>query len=293
MVRCGNCGNANSAEVQFCGHCGNRVAVILEPVPEPTYPAASDHANDQTGDQQGSLPARDLSGLLRESYRVFRSRPALFLVIGLIPQLPGLLGLAAADSGIEFALMILGFVLLPIAQGAVVHCVAVDYAGLPVSLSACLAASVARAPALLVSGLILVGALSVAAALVVILIGIPLFFLVLVFLWLYPQAVVVERNNPITALRRSAILVSGDWWRVLGTGVVFVAPFLALTVIVLMVSANSGTGLFLGSVYALISAVLVSWVMIGSTLLYFDLRVRKEGYNLEVLASEMEAMKTA
>ena len=33
--------------------------------------------------------------------------------------------------------------------------------------------------------------------------------------------------------------------------------------------------------------------MIGSTLLYFDLRVRKEGYNLEVLVSEMEAVTTA
>lgn len=288
-MRCANCGSANPSDVQFCGHCGNPVAVLLEPAASSTHSATGTDASGQ----EGGLPTRDLSGLLAESLRLFRSRPALFLVIGLIPQLPGLLGLAASDSVIEIALMILGLGLLPIAQGAAVHCVAGGYAGLPVSSSTCLAASAARAPALIASALILIGALSLAAALIFIMVGIPLFFMVLVFLWLYPQSIVVERNNPIVALRRSAKIVSGDWWRVFGTGVVFVAPFLAVTVIILMISANSAPGLLLGSVYALVSAALVSWVMIGSTLLYFDLRVRKEGYNLEVLASEMGTVTTA
>ena len=69
----------------------------------------------------------------------------------------------------------------------------------------------------------------------------------------------VERNSPIVALRRSATIVSGDWWRVFGTGVVFVAPFLALTVILWTISANSGTGLLLGSVYAFVNAMRYAW----------------------------------
>ena len=148
-MRCGNCGASISPEAQFCGYCGDGVAAPPEPSAESNFRESTAHRNAHAGAQagikanslEGSIPARDLSGILVETFRVFRSRPALFLVIGLIPQVPGFFGLAASDSSIEFILLIMGLSLLPITQGAVVHCVSREYAGLSVTVSGCLAAS--------------------------------------------------------------------------------------------------------------------------------------------------------
>jgi hypothetical protein len=49
---------------------------------------------------------------------------------------------------------------------------------------------------------------------------------------------------------------------------------------------DSSTAATLG--LALVAAVGMPWILIGTTLLYFDLRVRKEGFTLETLAGEIQ-----
>ena len=124
------------------------------------------------------------------------------------------------------------------------------------------------------------------ALLIVILIGIPMVLYFLVLLAFYPQAIVVEKMGVAASFRRSAALVKGDWWRLFGIGFCYVIVFAVPLVLALMISggANPMLGVM---VSALIATVAMPWMFIGATLVYFDLRLRKEGFTLETLAREI------
>ncbi len=96
-----------------------------------------------------------------------------------------------------------------------------------------------------------------------------------IFIW---QAVMVEGVGARDALSRSSEAVKGDWWRVLGIAIV-------VGIIVWVISFVLQ---FIPTVGATIGAILSTPIgIIGATLLYYDLRVRKQGYSLETLAKEL------
>lgn len=144
------------------------------------------------------------------------------------------------------------------------------------------------------------------------LIGIP-FAIYLAILWsLYSIPIIVEKSRVVNGLRRSRALVKGTWWRVFG--ILFTIVLLlvmigfilhnALELIFPLTESAPEEGILetilwilLGpSLESLHSTALLSYVIrsfielgidtllmpigiIGSTLLYFDLRIRKEGFN--------------
>jgi uncharacterized membrane protein YesL len=122
-----------------------------------------------------------------------------------------------------------------------------------------------------------------------VLIGIPLFFYVLIIWFFAVQAIVIENKSTFDALRRSHELVKGNWWRVFGIGVVFVLLGIALLIPAIIASVIVGfindvlSNVVLGVAVALVTPVMY----IGSTLLYIDLRVRREGYGLQGLADDL------
>ena len=77
------------------------------------------------------------------------------------------------------------------------------------------------------------------------------------------------------ALSRSSEAVKGDWWRVVGIMIVIVFIALAVNIIVSIIP-------IVGSIIGFILSAAIP--IIGATLLYYDLRVRKEGYDLELQA---------
>ena len=92
------------------------------------------------------------------------------------------------------------------------------------------------------------------------------------------QAALLEGLGPIAALSRSWALVKGDWWRVFGIMLVVVLIAVAIGAILGLIPVVGET----------IGNILVAPItMTGATLLYYDLRVRKEGYSLEALAEEL------
>jgi len=97
--------------------------------------------------------------------------------------------------------------------------------------------------------------------------------------WLFLcQAALLEGLGPIAALSRSWALVKGDWWRVFGI-------MLVVSLIAVAISAILGLIPVVGET---IGNILVAPItMTSATLLYYDLRVRKEGYSLEALAEEL------
>ncbi len=145
-------------------------------------------------------------------------------------------------------------------------------------------------------------------------IGIP-FSIYFAVLWgLYGVPILFEKTSATAAFRRSAELVKGSWWRVLGIMVAIFIIWVMLSIILqttfqLIFSFVSGTsevenptflesirlaflpnpndiGWFMYSFRALVSLSLAALLMpigsIGSTLLYFDLRIRKEAYDIEM-----------
>jgi Membrane domain of glycerophosphoryl diester phosphodiesterase len=95
---------------------------------------------------------------------------------------------------------------------------------------------------------------------------------------LLPQVIVLEDASARAALRRSARLVRGSWWRV-------AALLFFVTVIALLLGPLCGTLLlfvshasfdFINLVSGLIYSVVLPFAAIATTYLYFDLRVAKQ-----------------
>ena len=137
------------------------------------------------------------------------------------------------------------------------------------------------------------------AALLALLIVPAIVLLVMLGYWsLAVQAVIVEGYKPVGALRRSHELIKGNWWRVswitgvillvvIGLELVLGAPFALASS---LVASDDAT--VLSTVFEFLSVVpgaivVPSVAAIASTLLYYDLRVRKENYDFTTLSREM------
>jgi hypothetical protein len=112
-------------------------------------------------------------------------------------------------------------------------------------------------------------------------------------------AIVSERAGPFQAMGRSWALTRGHWWRTFGTLVVLALITLVLYLIVIaglggLIAANEDmskvtyavlstalTIILLAVLYPLIAAII--------TVIYYDLRVRNEGFDLQLLAQGVGA----
>jgi hypothetical protein len=125
--------------------------------------------------------------------------------------------------------------------------------------------------------------------------------LYLFVMWQFvPQAIVVEGHGVVDAFRRSWHLVEGTWWRVFGIYLVLSIMVGILGSIVggiaggiLAVSGGDRGAIFLAQLIAQFVTVLITpFQLCAMTLLFFDLRVRKEGFDLEQMVRAMDEPTT-
>lgn len=144
--------------------------------------------------------------------------------------------------------------------------------------------------------------LGIAGVFVLAFLTIPLGLIALSILFLFSSQVVVIEGvgGGIPALTRSFKLAWSRFWPLLGFAVVF---FLMVYVIQMIVffPVTFGTGIVAGLtgnfglisvtyiLQGLMQAVVVPFITVGVTLAYFDVRVRREGYDLEVQARQQQA----
>jgi len=172
-------------------------------------------------------------------------------------------------------IMVVSIIAYPLMEGAVIQAVSEQSLGQRISIGRAYRFAWRRfwtmLGAQLLAGLAILG-------MSITIIGIPFaiyFGIRWIFIW---QAVMVEGAGVIGALSRSSEAVKGDWWRVLGIGIV-------ITIIIMVISFVVG---LIPVVGATIGAILYTpIIIIAATLLYYDLRVRKQGYSLETLATEL------
>jgi hypothetical protein len=111
-------------------------------------------------------------------------------------------------------------------------------------------------------------------------------------------AVLFEEARGTDAMRRSQALIKDHWWRTFG---VLIVGYLIVAVLQGVLGALAGGVILANSDSELANAAVITVVNVIAlaitlpfaaallTYIYFDLRVRKEGFDLQLLASRMDA----
>jgi hypothetical protein len=194
--------------------------------------------------------------------------PSILMIVLLPPELAGLTNLVQ------------GF-LLNFASAAIVLMVADVYLGRQPDMKAALGKVGENLGDILITA-IMQGFLTVLAFLACVIPG----FFVAAMLFATPMVVMVEGKSGSDALGRSRELTDGSLWRVIGSSILaYVILYAALF------GLGMGIGLLLGGMgrvaevlAATLSIFALPFPVVVGTLLYFDLRIRKEGFGLDDLA---------
>jgi hypothetical protein len=181
--------------------------------------------------------------------------------------------------------------LLAVAEGALARAIADRYLGRPVTVRG-------TYRAIRPSIIWLVVFVFVQSFAAYLLILPPLGIYVYIALSFVPQVIVLENANVVTAIQRSWRLVQNQWWRTLGMN----ALVLLIAAIIVLPALVAGEVLvFAGQPWAIsnfatqfftqgLSLIYLPARLAALTLMYYDLRIRKEGYDLEVAVAERRAV---
>jgi membrane-anchored glycerophosphoryl diester phosphodiesterase (GDPDase) len=270
----------------------------------------SETSNMKEGSMSTKLNPRNIGDILGDTFRIYGGNfwdlvaiTAIVLgVLGIIEIIAGLGSLPLVITGGEIEALagwvIAGLIILVVAYivcgilvvGALIHAVSEQYLRQRISIRQAYGFAWKRLGAMLGAGILAslaiggivavsvsVAALSWVGWILLVVGSCASIYLMIRWIFVLPAAL-LEGLGPTAALSRSSALVKKNWWRVLG-----------ITLVVALISA--AISLILGmipTVGAILASILVTPIyMIASTLLYYDLRVRKEGYSLEALASEL------
>lgn len=241
-----------------------------------------------------ALRPRSSTEIVDAAFQVFRRDPIQFIVATAAVYVPWLVVRLVFDLGVseklpsaqQLAVTSVVAVVIYALVGGVVTVIASDvYLGVPADAVRALRVALPRIIPLLVTGVVSLTLIAIGAV----------FFLIPA---LYPlarffavrQAVVLEGAGAITALERSSQLSLGVKRHVLNT----------LLLVILVTSAISiGAGamvsiipsrILLNVLLTALHIVLYPFFGITETLLYYDIRIRKEGFDVEFLAATTPAI---
>ena len=222
---------------------------------------------------------------------------AIALMLVFIPFLVSLVGGCSLDSGgtttctspIGWLGYYVGVVGSIVAGVAAVLVAAGAYADVPSDWRSAMSAGIRRIVAIIVATIVA----GVLMAIGFVLLIVPGIF-VLVSLAVVWEALIIEGIGPMESIKRSWRLVSGERWRVFGAGllvIVLMVIFIGVVsaVIALILSSVLGvsggmTGYLVQQVASLLSIPLTAAL---GTVIYLDLRVRKESLSTDELAAAL------
>ncbi|MEO8201622.1 MAG: hypothetical protein ABI679_13930 [Gemmatimonadota bacterium] len=238
--------------------------------------------------------------IIDHSFAIYRRQFAALLLITLLANgIPAILGIYVTASGggdahpLLFLVSLIANVALgSLATAATVFLVSESYLGRSISAGDAFQRAVKYIwPLVLLS--IGVGLLIGLGFLLLIVPG----FIALCGLILATQALVLEDLTPSEARNRSWNLTKGFRWKMLGLlvvlGIIILIPSIGLGVLVETTSTAKITGqvdtqtIVWVAVQQLITIVIYPLLYCALTIAYYDLRVRKEGFDLELLESTL------
>ncbi|MFO1056733.1 MAG: hypothetical protein U1E53_07160 [Dongiaceae bacterium] len=190
---------------------------------------------------------------------------------------------ARADSGLFVpilgAQLLLSLLLCSLTQALIAHAAVQAMRGHRVRIGETMAATVPRfVPIVLVS--VLAGVLAGLATLLLVIPGVIAF----VMLFVAQPVCVVERLGADASVSRSAALTKGNRWRIFALcAIVFVIPAAAADLASLLL--RDGAFVVLIAVDMLFNAALLALYGLVSAVVYYKLRVVKEGVDIEQIAA--------
>lgn len=220
----------------------------------------------------------NLGDILNTTFNMYRENFTLFAGICAVIVIPQaiLVSLFAISHSTVFVLLaaLLSLAVPFLLTGALAQAVSARYLGRPMTIGQAYAALGSRTILVLI-GVSFLSAILVLIGLIFILI--PGIYIAVRFT-VASQAAVLERQGVTDSLRRSWNLVQGNWWRVFG--IVLVVTILVGVLETLagrLVGAVAGDVLGTGLSTAVVGILIQPIQAIALTLLYYDLRIRKEG----------------
>jgi hypothetical protein len=232
--------------------------------------------------------------ILDVSFTLYRRHFATLGTVALLCSgLPVLLSLYIEASGgvlqnlsLTLVYYVIFTVLSSIATAATVFVVSESYLGRPLTAAGALRRAAPMLGRLIVCSLLF----AIVVGFGFILFLVPGLVLLCGLLMAFPSLVLETGNSPTGALSRSWSLTRGSRWRMLGlltTMVILLyVPIVALGTIATVVFPSNGTLML--AVVGVMQMLLYPLLYCVLTVAYYDLRVRKEGFDLEVLASTLQ-----
>ena len=197
-------------------------------------------------------------------------------------------GAAAAWAAGMFTAQILSALAFLIASAAVLRAVSVAYLGGTPEWRDSLKAATGRLRSLIWLGFLMVGGLVLSAVALIL----PSIWLGVAWAVAFP-VLIAEGQRGTKAMGRSFGLVQGRWWPTFGAlALAFMLQFILglilgipLGIVTFALDRNSVVTLVLTTVINVLSSVITTPFMAAVLILiYFDLRVRKEGFDLQLLS---------
>ncbi len=216
----------------------------------------------------------DLGEIIGLSWRVYLGNFGAMFAIALttVPLqmlaavVPAIAGSMAAQAALQAAFVVASILVGAVANGALIHSVNDASSGSRPEFSRSVDAGIARVGAL-ISSMLLMYALVIAA-----LVAAPYFAV----RWAFnPQAVMIEGKQNWASLDASSSIVKGYWWRTLGILIVSALVVLGPLVVASGIALALPT-LAAATIEAVALAFALPFLMSAQTLLYFDLRARRE-----------------
>lgn len=196
-------------------------------------------------------------------------------------------GLGIAGLGV----ILISLIAVPIGQGALAIAVSRRYLNEPVTVADAYHAIGTRWGPLIATVLIL-GLATFAGMLLG---GIPGVYLAVLWMFATPVIALEAVADPMSAARRSSDLVKDEWWRCFGVYLILyflvsivtyalAVPLSIVTALTLMEHHMALAQAINQGVSTAAMVLIQPVLMVGLVLLYYDLRIRKEGFDLELLA---------
>lgn len=235
-----------------------------------------------------ALRPRSATEIIDASFQLLRHHYTQLVAVAVVALLPYIVvvavaGGSAGDPSSAIILLLAQFLCAALAEAAVILAVSDAYLEGSVDIHRSLVATASRLPTIILAGILR----GLAA-----MIGFLLFIFPGVYVALRTFAitavVVLEGKSAADAMSRSWSLAKGEVGKVFVTlllaWMIFLVLYVLLFMLVSLLAARNPRAVQL--VVAILMALVYPITGVVTTILYYDIRVRREGFDLELLARE-------
>lgn len=238
---------------------------------------------------------RSSSEILDASFEIYRRYFAVFLAINVFAAIPwaassyigqtALLQHQTTGLFTSFLIRLFGALISPFTEGAMACAASAAYLGEAVDLQTAVRAAFAH-PGRLFAAMVVKGLLIMLGLICFLVPGFVLFKRYFAL----PMTVLFEDNKVGGAMSRSRELSNGNGKRIFG----LIGGVYVFTLVVTIFLTQSVASLFHGAAAIAVATLIIAgaitpFVTIVTTLLYYDIRIRREGYDIELMAQALGA----